>query len=433
VPNMRLSPPLVLACLLLGTAFGAARAADWGHWRGPARNGVTTHPSGWKGEKWPAGPELWTADLGIGSSSPLVVGGRVYGTGWRDGQDYVYGLDAATGRKVWEASYAAPQYGRHAIGDQGFFAGPTSTPEYDAATGFLYTLGADGDLHCWDTKAGGRKVWHVNLHDRFGVPQRPQATARGGTHRDYGYTSSPLVIGETLIVEVGASDGTLMGLDKHTGNRKWGSEYTGPAGHSGGPFPMEIEGLPCVGVLAMNHLVVARLDPGSEGKTVTTFEWITDFANNVPTPAVQGNHVVITTPHNMQQVVKVEITRAGAREIWRQRYFSRVCSPVIYNGHVYWVSRGLMCLDFETGELKWSGGRFGDTATCVVTGDGRVIVWANHGDLALVESADRSPDEYRELAQLSGLFEVEVWPHITVAEGRVYCKDRDGNLKCLAL
>lgn len=416
--------------LLVGLVALPAWTADWPHWRGPQRTGHTSEPSGWNGSAWSVRQPAWTANVGLGSTSPVVAEGKLYTAGWRDGKDYVVCLDPATGKGVWSQAYAAPQYGRQATGDQNFYSGLSATPEYDPATGYLYTLGADGGLGCWNTREGGKSVWKLNLYDQYGTPRRPQATKRGGTLRDYGYTSAPLVHGETLVVEVGDDEGTLMGFDKRTGSRRWTSECRAAAGHSAGLAPLTVEGVPCVAAYTIEGLLVARLDRGQEGKTVAQVPWPTDFANNIPTPAVQGSSVLITSKYNQQKIARFDLTLAGARKVWEQPYPSGVCSPVIHNGRVYLASSGLKCLDFATGELKWEGGRFGDVASCLVTGDQRLIVWANEGDLALAETADRSPDQYKELALLPRLFGTEVWPHVVLAEGRLYCKDRAGNLKC---
>jgi hypothetical protein len=58
---------------------------------------------------------------------------------------------------------------------------------------------------------------------------------------------------------------------------------------------------------------------------------------------------------------------------------------------------------------------------------------ANDGDLALVETADNSPRAYKELACRRGILNDMAWPHVVLADGRVYCKDRGGRLRCFAL
>ena len=196
---------------------------------------------------------------------------------------------------------------------------------------------------------------------------------------------------------------------------------------------MTVDGLPCVAVLTIHNLLVARLDKGHEGETLAKFPWETDFANSIATPAVEGNSVVITSEYNQYSICRVHVSRSGATEVWRQPYASGVCTPIIHKGHVYWGWRGLYCLDFETGKPVWRGGRIGDTASLLATADDRLIVWADRGDLILVESAGRSPDKYKELARKRKIMASDVWPHIVLSGGRLYCRDRGGVLKCFKL
>jgi outer membrane protein assembly factor BamB len=418
-----------LSLALLLTSLGGALATDWPHWRGPNRNGVVAASSGWRGDRWLSGDPGWTRSVGEGSTSPLVVGGRLYTMGWREGRDVVQCLDVATGAPRWSVSYPCSRYGRRATGDQGIYSGPSSTPEFDSATAYLYTLSIDGHLNCWDTRQEGKKVWGLNLYDTFDVPQRPRV-GRSGL-RDYGYTSSPLVHGDWLIVEVGAREGNLMAFDKRSGKRVWTSEATSPAGHNGGPVPMIVEGVPCVAVHNHDGLLVVRLDPGHAGKTVATWPWVTSFANNIATATVHGRFVLLTSSYNQHKIAKFEISLQGAKKVWEQEHASKVCSPVIHAGHVYWAWNRVMCLDFDTGALKWQGGRVGDQGSCLVTADGRLVVWANRGDLLLVETAQRSPGRYTELATRTGLGRSDAWPHVVLAGEKLYCKDRSGLLLCL--
>jgi len=189
-----------------------------------------------------------------------------------------------------------------------------------------------------------------------------------------------------------------------------------------------------VAVLTIHNLLVARLDEGHQGETWAEFPRETAFANNVATPTVHNQSVIITSEYNQYAITRIDINRSGAQQIWKQPYASGLCPPVIHHGHVYWCWRGVYCLNFETGQPVWRGGRgYGDTASCLATADGRLIVWGRRGDLALVETVDRSPQKYTELARQQGILENDVWPHIVLSGGCLYCKDRDGNLKCFVL
>jgi outer membrane protein assembly factor BamB len=418
--------------LVLSTCLSATGTCDdWPHWRGLQHNGHVNESSHFSGGTWPPTDAVWSINVDSGGSGPVVVGDRLYTMGWKDDQDHVYAIDVQTGHEVWKQSYNCPRYGRHSDGDKGLYAGPSSCPTFDADTGHLYTLSTDGDLNCWNTRNNGERVWHVNFHEAYQVKQRPKVGRR--RLRDYGYTTAPLLSGDAVIAEVGDDEGNLMAFSKKDGTRVWTSESKDPAGHTGGIVPMIVDGLPCVAVLTIRNLLVARLDKGHEGETVAEFPWVTDFANSIATPTVQDNSIVITSEYNQYAITRIDISRSGAKQTWTQPYASGVCSPVIYSGHVYWCWRGMYCLDFETGKPIWRGGRFNDTASCIVTSDGRLIVWARQGELALVETADRSPETYTELAKTPAIFKADVWPHIVLSNGRLFCKDRDGNLKCFVL
>ncbi|QDU94285.1 outer membrane protein assembly factor BamB family protein [Lignipirellula cremea] len=419
----------LLASLLLSPQTAAA--ADWPHWRGPDRNDHVSAVSGFADGGWLSGDPAWRKSLPVGSGSCVIGRDRLYSLGWSNGKEVLSCLDAATGETLWTQSYAAPKFGRHAIGDQTMYGGPSASPEFDPATGGLYTLGADGELRCWNTNADGKLVWRWNLYDEYQVGRRPDVGRR--SLRDYGYTTAPLVQGDAVIVEVGAKTGCLMAFHKLTGKRLWASQSRDEAGHTGGVVPITVAGVPCAAVLTLRNLLVVRLDEGHAGETVALFPWATDYANNIPTPAVQGDSLLITSSYNHGQIVKLKITLQGAKEIWRADAASGVCSPVIHQGHVYWAWRGVHCLDWETGRICWEGGRVGAPGSCIVTGDDRLLIWSDNGQLSLVETASRSPDKYLELATLKSGFREDAWPHLVLANGRLYCQDRDGHLHCYPL
>jgi outer membrane protein assembly factor BamB len=419
----------MLILLLLVWSIAGAAADDWPHWRGPARDGRTQESSGYSGGKWLDEKPLWTGHFGAGGSSPVVAEGVVYFLGWGENKDHLQAVDLKTGKKLWISSYDSPQYARHATGDEGLYRGPSSTPEFDPATGILYTLSLDGELRALQTREQGKLVWRLNLYDEYKMPQRPRIGRSG--HRDYGYSTSPLVHGDWLIVEAGSPRGTLIAFDKRTGKEVWTSASKRLAGHTGGLVPMTLAGKPCVAVLTLTHLLVVRLDDGHIGETAAEYEWTTDFANNVATPAASGDRILVTSGYNHAATCCLKISLNSATKLWEQPYCSLICSPVVADGKVYFAHEKLRCLDLETGKQLWEGGSFGDAGSCIYTADKRVIVFGGRGKLALVAGAEESPQEYRELAGIPGqLFETDVWPHVVLSGGHLICKDRDGNVKC---
>lgn len=420
--------------LCLGIAIcqiAEAQTNDWSHWRGAMRNGLTSAASGWNGERWIAPQPSWTAEVGDGASSPLIVAGRIFTLGNRDGRDVVHCLSASTGATEWVQSYPAPAYGRNATGDEGLYSGPSATPEYDLPTKLLFTCGADGDLCCWNTAAGGNLVWRRNLYDDYQMPRRPKVGRSG--QRDYGYTCAPLVHREWLLVEAGGPKGTIVALNKRTGKEVWRSQARQVAGHTGGMSLMTIEGTPCLAVMTFEGLLVVRLDDGRAGETVATYPWVTDFANNIASVAAHDESLLITSAYNQHAICKLRITLGGAKQIWRQPFPSKACTPVIHQGAVYVAWDRLRSLDWETGELFWEGPVVADAGSCVVTGDRKLIVWAAQGDLYLFDLASTLQEKPRQLAHIRGLADSDVWPHVAVTDREIVCRDRLGKLMRFAI
>ena len=418
-----------LALLLIARPCAEALGADWPQWLGPDHTGVTPETSGYP-SGWPPA-RLWGKNVGKGCTSPIMAAGRLYVMGWHGkgrgnpiGTDSILCLDARTGAEFWRRTYPCRYQSRIRTGDTDGYGGPSSTPTFDPETGYLYTLSIDGHLCCWDTRRRGTPVWGMNFHDAYKIPQRPDV---GQGARDYGHPGSPLLVGGRVIVEVGDDGGTVMAFDSKTGRRVWTSQATEPGGHSGGPTPFVVEGVPCLANLALRKVIVMRIDKGHEGRTVAEFPWTTDFANNIATPAACKNQLVITSDYNVSRMALLEVSlNGGIRQRWRLRDHSKVCSPVIHNGRIFTVDGTLKCLDLATGRRIWSGGQFGHGSVLVTAGDDRVIAFGR-GRVALF---DAMAPNCRELGRIENLFRATCYPHVAIAGGVIAVKDMDGNLMC---
>ena len=429
-------PPRALLLTLTAAAWlRPVAAADWPQWRGPGRTGISPEKSGWP-KGWP--PErLWSKNVGAGCTSPIIAAGRVYVMGWRGkgplnrdpmGADTVYCFDAATGEEFWERTYSCRYQGRRRTGDQRGYGGPSATPAFDAKTGRLYTLSVDGHLTCWVTRQRGRFAWSKNLYDEYDVPQRPSV---GGGQRDFGFTSSPLIMGGLVVVEVGARDAAVMAFDKQTGRRVWASPGYGPAGHTSGPMPMTVEGVSCLATLSLTKLVVMRVDEGHEGQTIAEHPWQTHYGCNIASPAIFGSAVLLTADYNLKKSRLLEITLKGAREAWTSDSRALLSSPVIHQGRAYMAFRRFMCLDMAAGRLKWSGGSFGHGSCLVAAGDDRVIAFGN-GRLALLDALPED-GKYRELSSVGAVVRDACYPHVALSDGIICCKDKAGSVVCYSV
>lgn len=420
-----------LLCIAIFALVLPARADDWPHWRGIHRDGHSAessrYESGW------TFPEkiVWQADVGHGGSSPVVASGRAYFLGWKQDRELVTCLDLRTGKQLWRQEYPAPQYARNATGDEGLYDGPSGTPELDLPAGLLFTLGTDGELRAWDIKHEGQLVWRRNLYDDYAMPRRPKIGRSG--RRDYGYTTSPLAYGDWLLVEAGAADGAVIAFDKGAGQPLWKSEHRGLAGHSGGFALVEREGTAWAAIQTLNHALAFSLDKRNPGKTLAAIPWTTEFANSIASVVAHEDSLLITSAYNHNKIARYKLAGDGAKLVWEQPFASKICTPIIHAGRVYWVWEKAHCLDWDTGKSLWSGGQFGQAGSCILTGDERLLAWSNRGKLSLIETAGRSPDRFVELAATPNLFSSDVWPHLVLADGHLLCRDRLGHVKCLSL
>jgi outer membrane protein assembly factor BamB len=190
----------LLCSFALVTFLGLARADDsWPGFRGPHRDSII------RGAKietdWAKSPPvaLWRRPIGPGWSSFAVQGDRLYTQEQRGDDEIVACYKVSTGEPVWSHKDAVRFY------ESNGGAGPRATPTLHH--GRVYSFGATGILNALDA-ATGSVVWSRN--------------AASDTNRQlpiWGFTSSPLVVGDVVIVAV---SGTLAGYDAATGGKpRW--------------------------------------------------------------------------------------------------------------------------------------------------------------------------------------------------------------------
>jgi outer membrane protein assembly factor BamB len=210
-PQRVMATGIVAASTVAWALTAAGQAREWSQWRGPNRDGVSSETGLLK--QWPpAGPpQIWRAGgAGTGYSSFSSSAGRLYTLGVRGDTEYVIALDEATGRKLWETAS-----GRRFRNEQG--DGPRSTPTVDDSR--VYAFGGSGDLSCLDAATGAR-IWAVNVVQRL-----------GGATPYWGYSESPLVIGDRLLVNVGGRRASIVAFNKQDGAVLW-QNHDDEAGYS---------------------------------------------------------------------------------------------------------------------------------------------------------------------------------------------------------
>ena len=383
-------------CLLAGTAL----AADWPQLRGPNRDGISRETGLLKG--WPAGgPKvLWKAPAGEGFSHITVSKGRLFTLYGEGSNDVAVAYDAATGKPAWKTPL-----GSKFINDQG--NGPRSTPTVDGD--MVYTLTATGRLAALKA-ADGKKVWERDLRGELGA-EPPQ----------WGISTSPLVEGNLLLVDVGGSGGkSLVAFDKKTGKTVWTSQNE-QAGYSA-PIAITVGGVRQV--IFFTGRAVLSVSP-KDGKLFWRVPWRTDYDVNAATPIfVAPDKLYISSGYGTGAAlfkIKVAGGKVSADEIWQSRKMkNQFSSSVLHNGHIYGFDNSVLkAISVATGEEVWKESGFGHGS--LILADGHLVVLSERGKLLLVEA---TPAGYREKGStqiLSG----KCWTAPTLANGRLYLRNEE--------
>jgi outer membrane protein assembly factor BamB len=387
----------LVALIALAPRAGAA-PADWPQVRGPDRDGISDE----KGlvTDWPAdGPEaLWRRPLGEGYSGIVVADGRLY-TMFADASDeLVVAMDAATGRELW----------RHRLDSKyhdGQGNGPRSTPTVD--DGVVYALGAKGRLAALDA-ASGKQLWAQDLKESFGA-RPPQ----------WGVSTSPLVEGDLLLVDVGGKPGAaLVALRKGSGVAVWTAEND-RAGYSA-PIAVTIGGVRQIVFFTGSRLV--GVNP-SDGTVLWAEGWKTSYDVNAATPIfIPPDKIFIASGYDTGAGlfrVTVDGKRARIEELWTSRGMkNQFSSSIFLDGTIYGFDNSILkALDASTGSELWKARGFGHGS--LTYADGHLIVLGDRGKLALVAA---TPEAYREVATAQVL-DGKCWTVPTLADGRLFVRN----------
>ncbi len=384
------------------TAVAATAAgSDWPGFRGPRRDGII--PGVQIVTDWTAAPpvELWRRLIGPGWSSFAVQGGLIYTQEQRGDEEVVSCYNAATGKPVWIHSDVARFY------ESGGGPGPRGTPAL--SNGRAYTFGATGIVNA------------LNANDGAVVWSRNAASDTGATMPGWGFSSSPLVVGDIVIV---AASGRLIAYDVATGNPRWQTR-TGGGGYSS-PHLITIGGV--AQILLMNGHGATSVSP-ADGKRL--WEYVSQsMGNRIVQPAVASDGEILVT------LGEEGMGGAGLRRIavadggpggWtvQERWTSTGLKPnfndfVVHKGHAYGFDRAILaCIDLEDGKRKWKGGRYGGGQLVLLPDQNLLLVLSEEGELALVSA---TPDQFKELARFPAI-QGKTWNHPVLAGDRLLVRN----------
>lgn len=292
---------------------------------------------------------------------------------------------------------------RNGMGD-----GPRGTPTVEGNR--VYVEGGNGDVSCLDVETG-ETVWHLSLIEDL-----------GGSRPGWGYSESPLIEGDLLIVTPGGKSGTLAALDKLTGQVVWRSSGVTEAAHYSSPIAATIGGIREIIQFARES--VFGVD-AKTGELKWTYRGAANGTANCFTPIIEEDQVFVSSAYGTGSGL-VRIVTNGSEQQAEEVYFlkklqSHHGGAVKIGNYIYSNGGGLlMCVEFDTGEIAWQSRSVGKGS--LVAADGMLYVLSEGHQIALVEAR---PDEYVE----RGRFKIDShgrpsWAHPVVSGGRLYLRDQ---------
>lgn len=355
--------------------------AEWPGFRGSTRDSIV------RGVKiktdWSASPpvQVWRRPVGPGWSSFAVNGDLMYTQEQRGDNEVVACYKASTGKPVWTHSDKARFFESNAG------AGPRATPTL--AGDRVYSFGATGILNVLDAR-NGSVVWTRNV-----------AAETNTKIPFWGFSSSPLVLGDVVIV---AAAGQLVAYEAANGNRRW----VGPAGGGSysSPHLVTINGVAQVLLTSDGELTSVAV---ADGKQLWQHAWA---ANTIVQPALMsdGNVLVTSQEAGIRRIALAQ--HSGAWTI-QERWTSNGLKPyfndfVIHKGHAFgFDGRILSCVDLNDGQRKWKGGRYGNGQLVLLSDQDLLLVLSEEGELALVQA---TADQFTEVAKFTAI-QGKTWNH----------------------
>ena len=333
-----------------------------------------------------------------------VVGQQLFTMGHRDGKEIVQCLNVESGDTIWTQSYPGK------LVDSMHEGGPCATPTVDGD--LVFTVGREGQLNCY-SRTDGNPVWSKSLKKELGVSLPA-----------WGFSCSPLVIGDVLIVE----SGRTAAFNKKSGEKIWQTaKYD--VGY-GSPQPFVIEGERLIAVLNNDCLLVVRAENGSE---VAKAYWETSYDTNSTTPIIQNDQIFISTGYN-EGCAKFRLAGDQLKTLFENRKMrNHMNNCVLWEGFLYGVdgqsssSRTchVVCMDWKNGAVQWKHRGLGCGSLLIA--DGKLLILSDFGKLVL---AQPDPQKFVELGSVNVLTG-KCWTVPVLAGGRIFCRNAAGDLVCL--
>lgn len=354
-------------------------------------------------------PELvWRQKVGAGWSGFAVVGNLALTQEQRGEDECVVAYDLLSGKQLWLHKDLA-RYNT-VIASEGPRAVPTVVGDR------VFTCGGTGILNCLEL-ATGKLLWSRNA-----------VTESGGKIPQWGYTCSPLVVDELVIVH-GGEEGShsLLAFHVADGRKVWAGGTFGPSYSA--PRLATLAAVPQI--LSFNHGSVSGHNPAT-GVTLWEKPWGNGNVVCASPVVVSTNQVIFSSGYGygaeLLEISAVATNRLAARLVWKSiRMKSKFAHLYIRDGNLFGLDDGILaCVNLADGSQRWKEGRYGHGQGLAV--DDLYLLMAESGELVLLRPTPEAPHE---LARFR-VFNSKTWNPITLS-GDLLLVRNDQEAACLRL
>jgi len=375
---------------------------------GANRDGVLAGPI--LATNWTTQPPeiLWRQKVGAGWSGFVIVGDVAITQEQRGENECVVAYELLTGKQLWQHRDVA-RYQNVIAGE-----GPRAVPA--VAGNRVFTCGSTGLLNCLDL-ASGQLLWSRDL-----------MAESGGTIPQWGYTGSPLVRNDLVIVHGGeGSSSSLLAFDIADGKRIWtggtrAASYSAPRFATLADTPQ---------ILSFNDGSVSGHHPAT-GATLWEKPWGNGNVVCASPVVVSTNQVLFSSGYGvgaeLLEISQVTTNRLTARLVWKSiRMKSKFAHLFARDGNLYGLDDGILaCVNLADGVQRWKEGRYGHGQGLLVAD--RYLLMAESGELVLLRPTAEAPNE---LARFR-VFNSKTWNPIALS-GDLLLVRNDQEAVCLRL
>ncbi len=342
--------------------------AEWKQFRGGGQSSVAADvelPTKWTGDA--AGNVAWKSKLpGRGPSGPILVDGAVIVTcsgGVKQDRLYVISFDEKTGKENWRREFWAT--GRTSSHPTSANAAPT--PASDGKR--IFAFFSSSDLICLDLQ--GNLLWYRGLAIDY-----PKAG------NDVGMASSPLVVGDTVIVQSESQgDSFVEAVNAATGETRWHKTRDQRANWSS-PTLVPASGKRPDLVLLQSPDSGLNLVKPDTGEVMWSYKIKT---GGIPSAAVRGDWIFVSA--NGLTAFQFGEDSTSPELKWDESAMQPgTASPIVHEDSVYVVKGGVLsAAEAATGKRKWKvrvGGTYWSTP---VVADGKMYMAGYDGSVRVVD------------------------------------------------